>query len=67
MSGIDEVLEDFDMFVTPIHDGPSIGSGLTQGPGRSAAFLGVMGNPRPLGFPDLETECCVCYTQGGSM
>ena len=29
MSGIDEVLEDFDMFVTPIHDGPSIGSVIT--------------------------------------
>ena len=26
MAGIDEVLEDFDMFATPIHDGPSIGS-----------------------------------------
>ena len=31
MSGIDEVLDDFDMFATPIHedDGPSRGSGLT--------------------------------------
>ena len=37
MSGIDEVLEDFDMFVTPIHDGPSIGSGLTQGAPRRSS------------------------------
>ena len=37
MSGIDEVLEDFDMFATPIHDGPSIGSGLTQGAPRRSS------------------------------
>ena len=49
MSGIDEVLEEFDiLFATPIHDGPSIGSGLTQGAPRRSS--GSWARPSDAGF-----------------
>ena len=59
MSGIDEVLEDFDMFATPIHDGPSIGSGLTQGAPRRSS--GSWARPSDAEFSQgRQIARCLC-------